>query len=52
MTTTITPMSRYDRRIELVKNTLRENSKLSEKDATALAAHVLHAMDHIAETVR
>ncbi|MCK2241280.1 MULTISPECIES: DUF6307 family protein [unclassified Crossiella] len=50
MTATITSL--YERRVELVKTTLKEHSKMSDKAALELAEHVLYAMDHIAETVR
>ncbi|GAA5137848.1 DUF6307 family protein [Pseudonocardia adelaidensis] len=45
-------ISLYEQRIRLVAHALMQNSKLSEKDATDLAVHVLHAIDHIPEKVR
>ena len=45
-------LSLYDQRIQLVAHALEQNSKLSEKDASALAVHVLYAIDHIPEKVR
>jgi Family of unknown function (DUF6307) len=45
-------ISFYEQRIHLVADALTQHSKLSEKDATDLAVHVLHAIDHIPEKVR
>ena len=48
--TTATYLSLYDRRIKLVRDTLTQHAKLSDKDAAqALAEHVLDALDHIPE---
>lgn len=44
--------SPYDRRVELVKDTIRGNSKLDEKAAGELAVHVLHVLNSIPERVR
>ena len=50
--TTSTYASLYDQRVALVARALTQNSKLEEKAAMDLAAHVLRAIDHIPEKVR
>ena len=45
-------ISAYDRRVKVVAAALMQHSKLDEKTAVKLAAHVLHALDHIPEKVR
>lgn len=52
MTTTITYLSVYEQRIQLVAAALTANSSMKDKAAKELAAHVLHAIDHIPEKVR
>jgi hypothetical protein len=52
MTATVKYMSAYERRVELVKDTLKAHSKLSDKQAFDLAEHVLDALNHIPENVR
>lgn len=47
--TFVTP---YDLRVQRVKDTVRTHTKLDEKTASALAVHVLHAIDTIPEKVR
>jgi hypothetical protein len=47
-----TYISLYEQRIRLVANALTQHSKLSEKEASDLAVHVLYALDHIPEKVR
>ncbi len=47
-----TYISLYDQRVRLVADALKQNSKLSEKDAMDLAVHALYALDHIPEKVR
>lgn len=42
----------YDRRVELVKDTIRVHSKLGDKAAGDLAVHVLHVLNSIPEKVR
>lgn len=42
----------YDHRVELVKDTIRDHSKLGDKAAGELAVHVLHALNSIPEKVR
>ncbi|MGB3232191.1 MAG: DUF6307 family protein [Mycobacterium sp.] len=44
--------SPYDRRVELVKDTIKDHSKLGGKAAAELAVHVLHTLNTIPETVR
>jgi hypothetical protein len=44
--------SPYDRRVDLVKDTITAHSKLSDKAASELAVHVLHALSSIPEKVR
>lgn len=50
--TTRSYVSLYDQRVRLVTDALMQNSKLEEKAAVELAAHVLYAIDHIPEKVR
>lgn len=56
--TTSTYVSRYQRRIDLVVEALRDESDtsadttMSEDTARRLAVRVLQALDHIPETVR
>lgn len=45
-------VSAYDRRVKVVADALKQNSRLSETAAVKLAVHVLHALDHIPEKVR
>jgi ABC-type transport system involved in cytochrome bd biosynthesis fused ATPase/permease subunit len=51
-TVTRTYVSLYEQRVQLVAHALKQNSKLSEKDAADLAVHALYALDHIPEKVR
>ncbi|MCB0950009.1 MAG: hypothetical protein KDB44_12165 [Mycobacterium sp.] len=44
--------SPYDRRVELVTETIRGHSKLGDKAAGELAVHVLHVLNSIPERVR
>jgi hypothetical protein len=44
--------SPYDQRIELVKDTIKDHSKLGDKAAGELAVHVLHVLNTIPEKVR
>jgi uncharacterized protein DUF6307 len=44
--------SPYDTRVSLVKDTILAHSKLDDDAAEALAVHVLHALNSIAEKVR
>lgn len=44
--------SPYDRRLRLVVDTIQQHEKLNDKSASSLAVEVLHALDHIPETVR
>ena len=44
--------SPYTRRLELVVTTIQQHEKLNDQAASALAVQVLHALDHIPETVR
>jgi hypothetical protein len=52
MSDTATIVTVYDRRVALVAQALTTNSKVKGDAATALAVHVLHALDHIPENVR
>jgi hypothetical protein len=52
MTATVKYMSTYDRRVMLIKDTLKAHSKLSDKASFELAEHVLDALNHIPEKVR
>ena len=42
----------YDRRVELVADTIKANSKLGDKAAAELAVHVLHTLNSIPEIIR
>lgn len=42
----------YDRRVELVADTIKSHSKLGDKAAAELAVHVLHALNSIPEKIR
>lgn len=44
--------SPYERRVELVQQTIRNHSKLSNEVASELAVHVLHVLDSIPEKMR
>ena len=44
--------SPYDRRVELVKDTISAHSKLGDKAAGELAVHVLQVLNSIPEQVR
>jgi hypothetical protein len=39
-------------RVRLVADVVRQHSPLGEQDALDLAAHVLHTVDHLPETLR
>ena len=47
MSGTSTYISLYDQRVALVAHALTQNSKLSDKAATALAKHVLYAPEKV-----
>jgi hypothetical protein len=42
----------YDRRVDLVAETITAHSKLDKKAAAELAVHVLHTLNSIPEIVR
>lgn len=46
------PRTPYDRRVELIKNTITSNSKIGDEAAGALAAKVLLALNSIPEKIR
>lgn len=48
----VSQLSPYERRVQLVAATITERSTLSEEAAAELAGHVLYALDHIPEKVR
>ncbi|WP_162835896.1 DUF6307 family protein [Amycolatopsis orientalis] len=52
MTTNPTYVSRYDQRVKLVENVLKENSALSAEDCHVLAIRLLRALEEIPEKVR
>ena len=52
MTTEAAFVSRYDLRVELVRDVLKENTKLSDTACQALAVRLLHTMDTIPEQMR
>jgi len=45
-------VSRYEKRVLVVQDVLKKNSKLSEKVTRHLAVEVVDAIDHIPETRR
>jgi len=45
-------MTRYERRVKLVQDTLQAHSQLDDKAASELAVRVLHVLDTIPEKVR
>jgi Family of unknown function (DUF6307) len=45
-------VSPYERRVQLVANVLKGQSKLSAKECHALAVQVLHTLDTIPEKIR
>jgi hypothetical protein len=50
---TATPyISLYAHRVAMVQKVIEQNSKLGNKKSAELAVLVLHAIDHIPETVR
>ncbi|WP_086853481.1 DUF6307 family protein [Amycolatopsis kentuckyensis] len=52
MTADIAFASRYELRVKLVRDVLKENTKLSDKEIQALAVQLLHTMDSIPERMR
>ncbi|BBY73618.1 DUF6307 family protein [Mycolicibacterium parafortuitum] len=44
--------SPYEKRVALVQNAIKDNSKLGDKAAGELAVRVLHVLDSIPEKVR
>ena len=52
MTSATTFRTSYDRRVDLVKDTITAHSKLGDKAAAELAVHVLHALNSIPEKMR
>jgi len=52
MTTKAAFASRYDLRVKLVREVLKENTKLSDTACQALAVRLLHTMDTIPEQLR
>ena len=52
MATETKVMTRYDQRVKLVQNIVKTHSKLGDEAASAIAVHVLHALDTIPEKVR
>jgi hypothetical protein len=51
-TPTLLRTSPYQRRVELVAETIKAHSKLGDKAAGELAVHVLHTINSIPEIVR
>lgn len=52
MAAPVQTLSPYNRRVELVKDTIKDHSKLGDKAAGDLAVHVLHVLNTIPENVR
>ena len=52
MASSTTIRSPYERRVELITDTITENSKLKPGAARDLAIHVLQAINGIPETMR
>jgi hypothetical protein len=42
----------YDKRVQLVQDTISGNSKVGDKAASELAVQILHALDSIPEKMR
>lgn len=45
-------LSRYDRRVQLVRDIVKAHSKLDDEAAAAIAVNVLRALDTVPETIR
>jgi hypothetical protein len=45
-------VSPYQRRLQMVVDTIQRHEKLSDKSAAELAVRVLHTLDHIPERIR
>lgn len=52
MTTEAAFASRYDQRVRMVRDVLKENTELSDTACQALAVRLLHTMDTIPEQMR
>jgi hypothetical protein len=52
MSVTTEYVTLYDRRHNLVRDAVKNHSKLSDKASAEIALHVLEALDHIPENVR
>lgn len=52
MTTDTAFVSRYDLRVKLVQDVLKENTKLSDDNCQELAVRLLHTIDNTPERVR
>ena len=52
MTTEVAFASRYDQRVRLVRDVLKENTELPDAACQALAVRLLHTMDTIPERMR
>lgn len=52
MTQSTVFLSRYEKRVKLVQDILREETKLSEEQSRVLAIRLVHKLDTIPEPVR
>lgn len=52
MATSSTFRTPYEKRVQLVQDSIQGNSKLGDKAAGELAVQVLHALDSIPEKMR
>ena len=52
MTTEAAFASRYDQRVRMVRDVLKESTELSDTACQALAVRLLHTMDTIPEQMR
>lgn len=52
MTTDTTVVTRYDRRLNLVRDVVKAHSKLGDQAAAELAVQMLHVLDTVPEHVR
>lgn len=52
MATSTTLQTPYQKRVQLVQDIIRNNSKIGDKAAGELAVHVLHALDSVPEKMR
>ncbi|HVW42388.1 MAG TPA: DUF6307 family protein [Amycolatopsis sp.] len=52
MTSSTVYVSLYEKRVKLVQDVLKKDTKLSDEECQALAVRVLHTLDTVPEKVR